>query len=127
MIASYALVLERCRHYSKIESLSAINLYLPVPSTFNETKKILQNCKSSCIDNILTNKIENTVLSGVIEERLGDHSPIFAFASVETTRNTEPQKHVCYYDYSSSKLKSFVTDFEVKVNQLTPSKPLFWS
>ena len=79
------------------------------------------NCKSSCIDNILTNKIENIVLSGVIEERLGDHAPIFTFTSVETPNNTEPQKHIRYYDYSSSKLKSFVTELEVKVNQLTPS------
>ena len=35
-----------------------------------------QHCKSSCIDNILTNDIDNVLMSGVIEERIGDHSPL---------------------------------------------------
>ena len=79
------------------------------------------NCKSSCIDNILTSEIDHVLLSGVLNDRIGDHAFIFTFTSIPTENSTEKLKHVRYYDYSSSKLTNFVNELEVKVNDLTPS------
>ena len=79
------------------------------------------NCKNSCIDNILTSEIDHVLLSGVLNDRIGDHAFIFTFTSIPTENSTEKLKLVRYYDYSSSKLTNFVNELEVKVNNLTPS------
>ena len=79
------------------------------------------NCKNSCIDNILVSDIDNVMLSGVLQDRLSEHSLIFSFTSTQAPRNKNDEKHVRYYDYSSAKLKNFVSELEVKVNQLSQS------
>ena len=79
------------------------------------------NCKNSCIDNILVSDIDNVMLSGVLQDRLSEHSLIFSFTSTQAPRNKNDEKHVRYYDYSSAKLTNFVSELEVKVNQLSQS------
>jgi hypothetical protein len=34
-------------------------------------------CKASCIDNIITNDVENIISSGVLKDRISHHSPVF--------------------------------------------------
>lgn len=79
------------------------------------------NCKNSCIDNILTTDIDNVILSGVMEDRLGEHAMIFSFTSVPTQKNKNVEKHVRHYDYSNTKLKTFVAELEVEAERLVPS------
>ena len=62
------------------------------------------------------------ILSGVLQDRIGEHAPIFAFLSTQTPgRNKSQPKHVRHYDYSSSKLNSFVAELDTAICHLTPS------
>ena len=79
------------------------------------------NCKSSCIDNILTTDIDSVVLSGVMQDRIGEHALVFSFSSVLAQKGKHEEKHVSHYDYSSTKVKKFVTELEAEVEKLAPS------
>ena len=48
--------------------------FLPIISTVTHEKP---GCKGSCIDNFITNDIENILLSGTISEKISHHFPIF--------------------------------------------------
>ena len=79
------------------------------------------NCKSTCIDNILVTNIDNIALSGVLQDRIGEHAFIFSFTSTPTLKIKTNERHVRHYDYSNAKLKNFVSELEVKVNELSPA------
>ena len=57
-------------------------------------------CKPSCIDNILTNDIENLVLSGTLNTCISHHHAVFhVLKSPLMQVREEKQKFAQYYDY----------------------------
>ena len=67
------------------------------------------NCKPSCIDNILTNDIGNTTLSGCISDSIGDHCPIFEVTNIKFKTEPTNQKLLKEYEFSNENLEKFTT------------------
>ena len=80
------------------------------------------NCKKSCIDNIITNDIENVILSGTLSDRLCHHLPIFQLTKDKLGLETAQEKHVQYYNFSNSNIRKFVDQLATKVSTLDTSK-----
>lgn len=68
------------------------------------------NCRSTCIDNILTNETDAVILSGTVEDSISHHKPIFHITTISHCHNTQKQAITQYYDYSNKKIDSFVAD-----------------
>ena len=79
------------------------------------------NCTPSCIDNILTNDIEKTLLSGTISDSSSDHMPVFEISSIYFVDGSSKDKFVKYYEYSNQNLEKFVEklDHELSVHCVT--------
>ena len=81
----------------------------PVISIATHTRN---NCKPSCIDNILTSDIDKLVLSGCINDQIGDHLPIFEFTNIKFEGDPKHAKNVKYYEFSNENIKKFATKLE---------------
>ena len=81
----------------------------PVISIATHTRN---NCKPSCIDNILTSDIDRLVLSGCINDQIGDHLPIFEFTNIKFEGDPKHAKNVKYYEFSNENIKKFATKLE---------------
>ena len=80
------------------------------------------NCKSTCIDNILTNSCESVMLSGTLpNNRLGEHMPIFQVLKTELPRSLEQQKTFKLYEFSNSNMNKFVEKLNTSIENLIPS------
>ena len=101
-------------HYAFEEAFIKAGL-TPVIST--PTHKRI-NCKPSCIDNILTNEIQKTILSGCISDQIGEHLPIFEFTNIILDNDHNKPKNVKLYDFSNENLKKFVAKLESDVTEL---------
>ena len=80
------------------------------------------NCKPSCIDNIFTSDTERVILSGVIEDQIGDHLPIFEITDIQFEDYSKHEKHVKHYEFSNENIRKFVTKLENDITGLTISK-----
>ena len=91
---------------------------VPVISTYTHEKP---GCKESCIDNILTNDIENTVCSGTIDTSVSHHKAVFHIINSSLCSNAGPkQKYIQYYDYCASNVAKFT---EALSNELNAQQP----
>ena len=80
------------------------------------------DCKSTCIDNILTNSTENVIYSGTISTCISHHHAIFnIFKSPITTNTSHNQEYNQYYDYSNKNVNKFVNELEVKLSNEPPN------
>ena len=71
------------------------------------------NCRKTCIDNIITNDIDNVLMSGTITDKLSHHLPIFQITSIGSFGSTdENESTLQYYDFRNSKINKFVTALE---------------
>jgi hypothetical protein len=66
------------------------------------------SCKPTCIDNILTNDIDNVITSGTIKDRLIHHLPIFLIFQCDITCSKNDTKYMQHYDYCNSNVENFV-------------------
>ncbi|KAL5254536.1 hypothetical protein ACHWQZ_G014100 [Mnemiopsis leidyi] len=80
-------------------------------------------CKSTCIDNILTNSTENVVHSGTISTCISHHNAIFnTFKShIITSSNHSSQKYFQYYDYSNKNVHKFVNELSTSLSSEPPN------
>ena len=79
------------------------------------------NCRKTCIDNILTNDIENVMISGTIEDKLSHHLPIFQITCTGGLQEATPSEHyIQYYDFRSSNIDKFVNELE---NEISINEP----
>ena len=65
-------------------------------------------CTPSLIDNIFINNTENLLNSGILDNKISHHSPIFCFTNFCTTVKTEKQNKCPKYDYCESKVNEFL-------------------
>ena len=70
------------------------------------------NCKPSCIDNILTSDTDKIVLSGCINDQIGEHLPIFEFTNIKIKEDTKHAKNIKYYEFSNENIRKFVIKLE---------------
>ena len=82
-------------------------------------------CQPSCIDNILTNDIENSIVSGTLSTCIGHHHAVFNILSSPLAKGNEPAlKHVQYYDYCNKNVDKFVEALSL---ELTKEQPVNFS
>lgn len=80
------------------------------------------NCKSTCIDNILTNSCDAVMLSGTLPKiRLGEHMPIFEVLKTVLPRSLEQQKTYKLYEFSNSNVNKFIEKLSTSIEHLVPS------
>ena len=100
---------------SQFEDFLLSNGLSPVISIPTHTRT---NCNSTCIDNILTNNIEKTKVSGTISDSPGDHLPIFEISNIFFVDDRREDAFVKYYDYSNQNLNQFVVDLHDDLKNL---------
>ena len=101
------------------EDLVIVNGYAPVISIPTHER---QNCKSSCIDNMLTNGIETVISSGTLPgHRIGDHIPIFEISNLNMPKSINSAKTYQVYEFSNSNLEKFNSCLELNFSSLIPS------
>ena len=69
------------------------------------------NCKPSCIDNIFTSDTDKLILSGCINDQIGEHRPIFEVTNIKF-EISKHAKNIKYYDFSNENIKKFVSKLE---------------
>ena len=79
------------------------------------------NCKPSCIDNILTSDIDMVMISGTMNENIGDHVAVFEISNIQCKNDQNFDKNVKYYDYSNANLKKFTEKLEQDLSSHTVS------
>ena len=78
----------------------------PLISTYTHEKP---GCNQTCIDNILTNDIENTIHSGTLSTCITHHLAVFnIFSSPVFSNESHKQKYTQYYDYCNKNVDNFV-------------------
>jgi hypothetical protein len=80
-----------------------------------------ENCKPSCIDNIFTSDSERVVLSGTIEDQIGDHLPIFEITDIKIEADKRHEKHTKYYEFSNKNLENFVNKLDHDLASMSAS------
>lgn len=96
----------------KFESTVITSGYYPTISTYTHERP---NCRSSCIDNILTNNIGSILLSGTLINKVSDHLPIFSFIDVH--ESLEGGKYTQYYDYSKQNIENFINELPKELDE----------
>ena len=91
-------------NHSLLEETILKNGFTPVISIATHKRA---NCKPSCIDNILTNDIGNTTLSGCISDSIGDHCPIFELTNIKFEKEQANDKVLKLYEFSNENLNKF--------------------
>ena len=83
--------------------------FLPLISIVTHEKP---GCKGSCIDNFITNDIENVLHTGTISDKISHHFPIVQIfqSNLKPIKNTT--KCIQYYDYCNSNVDKFVEMLE---------------
>ena len=79
------------------------------------------NCNPSCIDNILTSDIDMVMISGTINESIGDHMPVFEITKIHCKHDPNDEKCVKYYDYNNLNLNKFIEKLEQDLSSHTVS------
>ena len=80
------------------------------------------NCRSTCIDNILTNSCESVMLSGTLpDHKIGEHTPIFGVLNTELPKHKSKQKTYKLYEFSNANINKFVDQLSVGIENLVPS------
>ena len=97
------LHMENCSMVNRFEDTILTSNLSPLISIYTHDRI---NSRRSCIDNILTNNLDNVIFSGTITESISDHKPVFQLSS-HTITQPKTTKNVQYYDYSKSNVELF--------------------
>ena len=91
----------------------------------------MPHCSRTCIDNIHTNDIDSTIVSGVISDKISHHHPIFLIKKLaiglDAGQNNPPEKLTIHYDYSNSNLDKLCEEIENDIDRLHHSCDSFES
>lgn len=66
-------------------------------------------CTPTCIDNIITNDLDNIITSGTVKDKITHHHPLFLALNTEIESNSTKTKYVQHYDYCTSNVEKFVS------------------
>ena len=104
---------KRNKHIQELEDITMSRGFFPLISIATHVKP---GCKPSCIDNLITNDIENILISGIIEEKISHHFPVFHIFNSDMKPIKNTSKYIQYYDYCNSNVDNFVTSIENELN-----------
>ena len=68
-------------------------------------------CNPSCIDNIFTNSVDNIIMSGVCENAVSHHLPLFCFTELLCNPCDEINIKLPKYDFSETNMMTFMNSF----------------
>ena len=106
------------KYVNEFETMTSALSMMPVISVYTHEKP---GCKKSCIDNILTNDIENSVCSGTIDTCISHHKAIFHIINSPVCDGRTPElKYMQYYDYCSSNVAKFTESLSYVLNTNPP-------
>ena len=88
------------------------NGFVPLVSIATHFKP---GCNPSCIDNIFTNSVESIVKSGVCENTVSHHLPLFCFAEVRLKPSNDEEICLPKYDLCETNMASFLDSFSNKL------------
>ena len=86
--------------------------FFPTISTATHEKP---GCKPSCIDNFITNDIENVIVSGTIPNPITHHFQIFQIFESSVNKSKSNTKYTQYYDYCNSNVETFVNNLQEEI------------
>ena len=103
------LLQHKSKHIIDFEDVTMSRGFLPLISIVTHEKP---GCKGSCIDNFITNDIENVLHTGTISDKISHHFPIVQIfqSNLKPIKNTT--KCIQYYDYCYSNVDKFVEMLE---------------
>ena len=94
------------------ENIVVTSGFTPLISTHTHHR---ENCKKSCIDNILTNEHSNVVISGTLTND-SEHKPIFQVSYLtSSTRTKENTAQKILYNYSKENIDKFYSSLRKNV------------
>ena len=65
--------------------------------------------------------MSNSILSGCLSDKIGDHSPIFQLTNIEFGAELKDDKHLKLYEFSNENLKKFSAALENELSSHTTS------
>ena len=81
----------------------------------------MPHCTRSCIDNIHTNDIDPSIVSGVISDKISHHHPIFMMKQLPATvvigQDSPSEKLTIHYNYSNANLKKLCDEIERDIDK----------
>ena len=81
----------------------------------------MPQCAKTCIDNIHTNDIDHTIVSGVILDKISHHNPIFMIKrltiGINTGKNAQPDKLTINYNYSNANIEKLCDEIEKDIDK----------
>ena len=98
---------------SKFEDVIYRYSFYPVISTATHVKS---GCKPSCIDNILTNSIDDVVQTATISENISHHMPILSLINSSIEHSEVKDKFVKYYDFCVSNVELFTNTLKERLS-----------
>ena len=98
--------------HQKFEELVITSGFTPLISTATHQHP---NCAKTCIDNILTNNVENISISGTIDLNVSNHSAIFHFSRLIPSVVNSSGKITIHYKYSKENIDKFCTDLSERL------------
>ena len=104
------------RSISDLEDVIMSRGFFPLISTITHEKP---GCRGSCIDNFITNDIDNVIFSGTISEKISHHHPIFQIFECELTPINFKENYTQYYDYCNSNVEKFVETLSTELGNYT--------
>ena len=103
---------------TKFESVIYGNNFIPTISLATHEQP---GCNPTLIDNILLNSTDMLISSGIINDKISHHAPIFCFLQCNL-RKPERVLRTPKYDYCESNINSFISDID---ETITNSKILY--
>ena len=81
----------------------------------------MPHCTKTCIDNIHTNDIDETIVSGVVSEKISHHHGIFMLKhlaiGIDTGKSIPPDKLTIHYNYSNANLEKLCDEIEGDIDR----------
>ena len=103
------------------EDFENLTLSLGLSPLISTSTHYKPGCKDSCIDNIFTNDIENTVCSGTIATCISHHHALFHILKSPLVSEEIPrQKYVQYYDYNNRNVDKFIDALNTELDNEPP-------
>ena len=89
------------------------NGFVPLVSIATHFKP---GCNPSCIDNVFTNSVDDIIMSGVSENTVSHHLPLFCFTELKSNLCDDKDVQLPKYDYCESNMISFLNSFSNNLN-----------
>ena len=99
---------------SKFEDVIYRYGFYPLISRATHVKS---GCKPSCIDNILTNSIDQVVETAIVSDNINHHMPVLSIIDINVESTEIKNKFVKHYDFCSSNVDLFTKVLEQRLSE----------